>query len=153
MELSLTYNRTYWECWAFPLKQSQIAKFHATLSKKTRFTQYDVAAAATMQHFAAIAALYKQATRLPKFSAWNNPWLRNFMQLFPRKQDLLSMLQLQLQVCSIFLHLPHSISKQPFYLSFPSETIPDCKISCDSVQEISTYSVWCSCSYSCKNAA
>ena len=57
------------------------------------------------------------------------------MQLFPRKQDLLSMLQLQLQVCSILLHLPSCISKQPLYLSSPSETIPDFKISCNSVQE------------------
>ena len=139
--------------WVLPLKQSLIAKFHPTLCKEIGLIHYAATAAANMQQYAAIDALYKQVTPLSEFSLWNNPRLQNFMQLFPRKQDLLSMLQLQLQVCSIFLHLPHSISKQPFYLSFPSETIPDCKISCDSVQEISTYSVWCSCSYSYKNAA
>ena len=65
------------------------------------------------------------------------------MQLCPRKQDLVSMLQLQLKVCSIMLQMLHCISKQLFYLSSPSQTIPDCKTSCNSVQGNRTYSVCC----------
>ena len=52
----------------------------------------------------------------------------------PRKQDLLSMLQLQLQVCSIMLQLLQCISKKLLQLISPSQNIPDCKILCNSVQ-------------------
>ena len=189
--------------WVLPLKQSLIAKFHPTLCKEIGLIHYAATAAADMQQYAAIDALYKQATLLPKFSLWNNPWLQNFIWLCPRNQYLFSMmqlqlqlqecsimphllhcisklffylsspfqknliekfpatlskktvlfsmLQLQLQVCSIMLQLPQNICKQLLYLSSPSETISDCKISCNSMQGNRTYSLCCSCS--CKYAA